>query len=94
MPTSQPYFFGSIEAIRYFPSLIQYEPFEPRAPWTTSQPFFVAEQFTGTGGRYVPLAETIQGFSEILEGRYDDIPEGLFLNAGGISDVLAKVKDR
>lgn len=56
-----------------------------------SQPFFVAEQFTGTEGRYVPLAETIQGFSEILAGKYDDIPEGLFLNAGGISDVLAKV---
>ena len=59
-----------------------------------SQPFFVAEQFTGTHGRYVPLAETIQGFSEILDGKYDDIPEGLFLNAGGISDVLAKVKNR
>ena len=55
-----------------------------------SQPFFVAEQFTGTEGRYVPLAETIQGFKEILEGKYDDIPEGMFLNAGGISDVLAK----
>ncbi len=59
-----------------------------------SQPFFVAEQFTGTQGRYVPLSETIQGFSEILEGRYDDIPEGLFLNAGGISDVLDRVKSR
>jgi F-type H+-transporting ATPase subunit beta len=56
-----------------------------------SQPFFVAEQFTGTEGRYVPLSETIQGFKEILEGKYDDIPEGLFLNAGGISDVLAKL---
>ena len=55
-----------------------------------SQPFFVAEQFTGTEGRYVPLSETIQGFKEILEGKYDDIPEGMFLNAGGISDVLAK----
>ena len=59
-----------------------------------SQPFFVAEQFTGTHGRYVPLSETIQGFSEILAGKYDDIPEGLFLNAGGISDVLEKVKSR
>ncbi|MCD8019351.1 MAG: F0F1 ATP synthase subunit beta [Clostridiales bacterium] len=57
-----------------------------------SQPFFVAEQFTGTDGRYVPLSETIQGFKEILEGKYDDIPEGLFLNAGGIEDVLAKVR--
>ncbi|MBR0410536.1 MAG: F0F1 ATP synthase subunit beta [Eubacterium sp.] len=59
-----------------------------------SQPFFVAEQFTGTHGRYVPLSETIQGFSEILAGKYDDIPEGLFLNVGGISDVLEKVKSR
>jgi F-type H+-transporting ATPase subunit beta len=57
-----------------------------------SQPFFVAEQFTGTEGRYVPLSETIQGFKEILEGKYDDIPEGMFLNAGGISDVLAKAE--
>ena len=55
-----------------------------------SQPFFVAEQFTGTKGRYVPLADTIQGFREILDGRYDDIPEGMFLNAGSIDDVLAK----
>jgi F-type H+-transporting ATPase subunit beta len=57
-----------------------------------SQPFFVAEQFTGTVGKYVPLSETIQGFKEILEGKYDDIPEGLFLNAGNIDDVLARVK--
>ena len=55
-----------------------------------SHPFFVAEQFTGTTGRYVPLSETIQGFKEILEGKYDDIPEGMFLNAGNIDDVLAK----
>lgn len=55
-----------------------------------SQPFFVAEQFTGTKGRYVPLSDTIQGFKEILEGKYDDIPEGMFLNAGSIDDVLAK----
>ena len=55
-----------------------------------SQPFFVAEQFTGTTGRYVPLGETIQGFKEILEGKYDDIPEGMFLNAGNIDDVLAR----
>ena len=51
-----------------------------------SQPFFVAEQFTGTTGRYVPLGETIQGFKEILEGKYDEIPEGMFLNAGNIDD--------
>ena len=55
-----------------------------------SQPFFVAEQFTGTEGRYVPLSETIQGFRELLEGKYDDIPEGMFLNAGAMSDVLAR----
>ena len=55
-----------------------------------SQPFFVAEQFTGTTGRYVTLGETIQGFKEILEGKYDEIPEGMFLNAGNIDDVLAR----
>ena len=55
-----------------------------------SQPFFVAEQFTGTTGRYVPLGETIQGFKEILEGKYDEIPDGMFLNAGNIDDVLAR----
>lgn len=57
-----------------------------------SQPFFVAEQFTGTSGRYVPLSETIRGFKEIIEGMHDDIPEGYFLNAGSIDDVLEKVK--
>ena len=57
-----------------------------------SQPFNVAEQFTGCTGRYVPLSETIQGFKEILEGKHDDIPEQLFLNAGNIDDVLARVK--
>ena len=57
-----------------------------------SQPFFVAGQFTGLEGRYVPLSETIQGFKEILEGKHDDIPENLFLNAGNIDDVLARVK--
>ncbi len=57
-----------------------------------SQPFFVAEQFTGTSGKYVPVAETIRGFKEIIEGKHDDIPEGYFLNAGSIDDVLAKVK--
>ena len=56
-----------------------------------SQPFFVAEQFTGTSGKYVPIAETIRGFKEIIEGKHDDIPEGYFLNAGSIDDVLAKV---
>ncbi len=57
-----------------------------------SQPFFVAGQFTGLEGKYVPIEDTIQGFKEILEGKHDDIPESYFLNAGNIDDVLAKVK--
>ena len=57
-----------------------------------SQPFHVAEQFTGTEGKYVPVAETIRGFKEIIEGKHDDIPEGYFLNVGTIDDVLARVK--
>ena len=57
-----------------------------------SQPFFVAGQFTGLEGRYVPVSETIQGFKEIIEGKYDDIPESYFLNCGVIDDVLAKVE--
>ena len=57
-----------------------------------SQPFFVAGQFTGLEGRYVPVADTIQGFKEIIEGKHDDIPESYFLNAGSIDDVLARVK--
>ena len=56
-----------------------------------SQPFFVAGQFTGLEGRYVPISDTIQGFKEIIEGKYDDIPESYFLNCGSIDDVLAKV---
>ena len=55
-----------------------------------SQPFFVAEQFTGLEGKYVPISETIRGFKEILEGKHDDIPEGAFLNAGTIDDVIAR----
>lgn len=55
-----------------------------------SQPFFVATQFTGLEGRYVPVAETIQGFKEILDGKYDDVPESCFFNCGSIDDVLAK----
>ena len=58
-----------------------------------SQPFFVAGQFTGLEGRYVPISDTIQGFKEIIEGKYDDIPESYFLNCGSIDDVLAKVSD-
>ena len=57
-----------------------------------SQPFFVAVQFTGTDGKYVPLSETIRGFKEILEGKHDDIPESYFLNAGTIDEVVARVK--
>ena len=49
-------------------------------------------QTAGLEGRYVPVSETIQGFKEILEGKYDDIPESYFLNCGSIDDVLAKVK--
>ncbi len=52
-----------------------------------SQPFFVATQFTGLEGKYVPIAETVRGFKEILEGHLDDVPEGLFLNAGTIDEV-------
>ena len=57
-----------------------------------SQPFFVAGQFTGLEGKYVPISETIRGFKEIIEGKHDDIPESYFLNAGSIDDVLARVK--
>ena len=57
-----------------------------------SQPFFVATQFTGLEGRYVPISETVQGFKEILEGKHDEIPEGYFLNAGNIDDVLARMQ--
>ncbi len=57
-----------------------------------SQPFSVAEQFTGMEGRYVPLSETIRGFKEIIEGRYDDLPESAFLFAGSIDDVVKKAR--
>ncbi len=57
-----------------------------------SQPFHVAEQFTGMPGKYVPIAETIRGFREIMEGKHDDIPEGHFLNAGTIDDVVARAR--
>jgi F-type H+-transporting ATPase subunit beta len=55
-----------------------------------SQPFSVAEQFTGTPGKYLPLKETVRGFREILEGKHDAIPEGLFLFAGGIEEVVER----
>ena len=57
-----------------------------------SQPFHVAEQFTGMPGKYVPIKETIRGFKEIIEGKHDDIPESAFLFAGTIDDVIAKAK--
>ena len=57
-----------------------------------SQPFFVATQFTGLDGKYVPITETIRGFREILEGKHDDIPESYFLNAGSIDEVRARMK--
>ena len=59
-----------------------------------SQPFHVAEQFTGLDGKYVPIAETIRGFKEILEGKHDEIPEGHFLNAGTIDDVVARYQNK
>ncbi|MEA2331486.1 MAG: F-type H+/Na+-transporting ATPase subunit beta [Thermoleophilaceae bacterium] len=53
-----------------------------------SQPFFVAEQFTGTPGAYVPIEETVRSFKEIIEGKHDDIPERAFLLKGTIDDVV------
>ncbi|WP_350283334.1 F0F1 ATP synthase subunit beta [Nitrosomonas sp.] len=57
-----------------------------------SQPFFVAEVFTGSPGKYVPLKETIKGFKGIVSGEYDDIPEQAFYMVGGIEEVLEKAK--
>ena len=57
-----------------------------------SQPFFVAEQFTGSTGRYVPLPETIRGFNEILEGKHDELPEQAFYMVGNIDEVAEKAK--
>jgi len=56
-----------------------------------SQPFFVAGQFTGLEGKYVPIAETVRGFKEILEGKHDDVPESYFLNTGSIDEVRARM---
>ncbi|MEJ2758024.1 MAG: F0F1 ATP synthase subunit beta [Anaerolineales bacterium] len=55
-----------------------------------SQPFVVAEQFTGMSGIYVPLKETVRGFREILDGQHDDVPETMFMFAGSIDDVVAR----
>ncbi len=57
-----------------------------------SQPFFVAEVFTGSPGKYVPLKETIRGFKEILEGKYDDLPENAFYMVGTIDEAVEKAK--
>ena len=57
-----------------------------------SQCFFVAEQFTGNPGQYIPLKETIRGFKEILDGKHDDLPEGAFLMVGTIEDAVEKAK--
>ena len=58
-----------------------------------SQPFTVGEQFTGMPGKYVPIKDTIKGFKEILEGKYDNLPESAFLFAGSIEDVIEKAKN-
>ena len=63
-----------------------------RIQYFLSQPFSVAEQFTGMEGKYVPLKETIRGFKEIIEGRHDDLPESAFLFAGTIDEVVEKAK--
>jgi F-type H+-transporting ATPase subunit beta len=59
-----------------------------------SQPFFVAQQFTGIEGKYVTIADTIRGFKEIVEGKHDEIPEQDFFLAGTIEDVIAKFQKR
>ena len=58
-----------------------------------SQPFSVAEQFTGMQGKYLPLKETVRGFKEILDGKHDEIPEQMFLFAGGIDEVVEKYQN-
>jgi F-type H+-transporting ATPase subunit beta len=57
-----------------------------------SQPFFVAEQFTGLEGKYVPVEQTVASFKEIIEGKHDDIPERAFLLKGTIDEVVAAAK--
>ena len=57
-----------------------------------SQPFSVAEAFTGMPGKYIPLKETVRGFKEILEGKHDEIPESMFLFAGGIDEVVERFR--
>jgi F-type H+-transporting ATPase subunit beta len=57
-----------------------------------SQPFYVAEVFTGVKGEYVPTAQTVESFEAIIKGELDDVPEQAFLNVGGVDQVLAKAK--
>jgi F-type H+-transporting ATPase subunit beta len=57
-----------------------------------SQPFSVAEQFTGMEGKYVPIKETIRGFREILDGQHDNLPESAFLFVGTIDEAIEKAK--
>ncbi|MCL2699131.1 MAG: F0F1 ATP synthase subunit beta, partial [Defluviitaleaceae bacterium] len=59
-----------------------------------SQPFFVAEKFTQIPGKYVPVAETVRGFKEIVEGKHDHIPEQMFLNAGTIDEVTERFNSK
>jgi len=59
-----------------------------------SQPFFVAEQFTGTPGVYVPIEESIRGFDEILQGKHDDLPERAFFLKGTIDQVVEDARAR
>jgi F-type H+-transporting ATPase subunit beta len=61
-----------------------------RIQFFLSQNFNVAEQFTGMPGSYVPVAETVKGFKEILDGKHDHLPEDAFRNVGSIEDVVAK----
>ncbi len=63
-----------------------------RIQFFLSQNFNVAEQFTGLPGSYVPVAETVRGFKEILEGKYDHLPEDAFRSVGPIEDVIKKPK--
>jgi F-type H+-transporting ATPase subunit beta len=57
-----------------------------------SQPFHVAETFTGKKGAYVPVAETVKGFKEIIEGKHDDLPEAAFYMVGGIKEVQERAE--
>jgi F-type H+/Na+-transporting ATPase subunit beta len=63
-----------------------------RIQFFLSQPFSVAETFTGINGEYVPVAETVRSFKDILDGKYDDLPEDAFRNVGAIEQVVEKAK--